>query len=144
MNSAMKVDPWSTLFSPFLGWRFQFRNDTVVRNWFLSEDAIDVARTLRPQLGPESEIVLMQHRPPNWMPVQENISPKLWLTAMSDAIIPVDASHIAATHYGANLINVPDSGHDIMLDLGAKPSAQIVVDWLVKNLTLTPCEPHGN
>ena len=134
--NAMKVDPLGTVFSPLLGWQFQFRNDNTVRKWFLSEHADAAAHALRPQLGPESEIVLPQHRPPSWQPPKATGTPKLWICAGNDAIVPTAASHRSADHYAADLLDVPESGHDIMLDPLALGTIEKIDDWLTRKMSM--------
>lgn len=129
LSSAMKIDLPGTFLSPFLGSKFQFRNDRVVQKWFLSEHAGDAARTLRPELGPESEIVLMQHRPPHWSPPVGSRCQKLWIAAESDAIIPLEKSKVAAQEYSAEFATV-QGGHDLMLDVDAEKSAALLLGWL--------------
>lgn len=137
MWSAMKVDPIGSIFSPFLGWRYQFRNDTAVRKWFLSNGANAEAQALRSQLGPESEIVLMQHRPAHWVPPAPTNMPMLWVCASNDAIVPVSASHLSAAYYAADVINVPETGHDIMLDVAAFETAEKIHNWLSNQFSAT-------
>lgn len=127
---ALTIDPSGTLLGPLFGWRFQFRSDRVVRKWFLSEQARLEATRLRSELGPESEIVLMQHRPPKWHPPSAGKVPALWLCAEADAIIPPQASAMSAAHYRADLINIPNAGHDIMLDRSWEEAAAKVANWL--------------
>lgn len=128
--NAMKVDPVGSVLSPFLGWKFQFRSDVAVRRWFLSNAANSEAAALRPQLGPESEIVLMQHRPATWQPPKPTKMPKLWISAEQDAIVPLSASHRSARHYNADQMDVPGCGHDIMLDPAAVQTAHDIQTWL--------------
>lgn len=134
--NAMKIDPLGTCLSPFLGWRFQFRNDQVVRKWFFTKGNDEAAQKLRPELGPESEIVLMQHRAPIWTPPAAGSMPMLWLGAEEDAIIPDAASRRAAKHYGADYLSIPDAGHDLMLEQNAQQSALQIDTWLQKTLDL--------
>lgn len=129
-RSAMGIDALGTFLGPFLGTGFQFRNDQVVQKWFLSEDAMPAATQLRANLGPESEIVLMQHRPPNWTPPTDSKCPKLWMAAGKDAIIPTQKSETAARTYGADYLKIESAGHDIMLDIAAMEAADAVATWV--------------
>ena len=131
-RNAMFIDPLGTFLSPFLGPRFQFRNDRVVQKWFLSEGAVEAAQALRADLGPESEIVLMQHRPPKWVPPTDSSCPKFWMAAQRDAIIVPEQSQIAARAYGANYVEIADVGHDIMLDVRAREAADALVEWALR------------
>jgi len=129
LSSAMKIDPLGTLLGPFLGWRYQFRNSEVVQKWFLSASETDAAQELKESLGPESEIVLMQHRPPKWQPNTVSGCAKLWLAAEADAIIPTEKSTASAKAYGADFVSV-DAGHDIMLDKNWQQSGMELINWL--------------
>lgn len=132
LKSAMSVDPFGTIMSPFWGVKFQFRNDDLVRRWFLSKDGANQANWLRDTLGEESELVLMQQRPPKWTPPAPTSSPKLWLCAEVDAIIPVAASQTAADHYEADFKLVENAGHNLMIDHNWQNTAQFVANWIDK------------
>ncbi|WP_093181127.1 alpha/beta hydrolase [Pseudovibrio sp. Tun.PSC04-5.I4] len=116
MSNAMSIDLLGTVFSPFLGYKFQFRTPKTVAKWFLADKKHPIAFHIQRHLGPESEVVLMQHRPPLWSPPLENKTPKLWLTASEDAIIPFTASQRSANLYGASHKTIPNAGHDMMLE----------------------------
>lgn len=134
LSSALRIDPIGTLLGPLFGWRFQFRNDRVVRKWFLSKEAHSEAADLRKEVGPESEIVLMQHRPPHWTPPPAMGCPTLWLSAGSDAVIPQSASRRSARHYGSEFVRAADAGHDIMLDRGWDEAAKTVLCFLEQTI----------
>lgn len=129
LKSAMRIDPLGTLLSPFLGWKYQFRSETVVQKWFLSKEGYLAASDLKRQLGPESEIVLLQHRPPMWTPPLSSKCAKLWMVAEKDAIIPPAASVKSGNELNAKIVKVA-AGHDIMLDTAAETSALQLVQWM--------------
>ncbi|WP_168797980.1 alpha/beta hydrolase [Pacificoceanicola onchidii] len=141
LRSALLIDPLGTLLGAVLGWKFQFRSDRQVRDWFFSKAAQDEVTQLRSELGPESEIVLMQHRPPLWTPPPSVGCQTLWLSAGSDAIIPLSASRRSAQHYGSTFVRVADAGHDIMLDRewdAAANTAHCFLENMIGN------EPNGS
>ena len=130
IKNAMGIDPIGTFLSPFLGWKFQLRNPRVVQKWFLSPQATEAAEALYNNLGPESEIVLMQHRPPKWQPNLTSKSPKLWMGASQDAIIPEKCAIDSAKAYSAQYVSI-DAGHNIMLDTQAEFAANKLANWVL-------------
>ena len=128
--NAMKIDPWGSFLASFQGAKAQFRNDKVVKKWFLSDNSEMSAKDLRHALGRESEVVLMQHRPATWSPVNEHKTPMLWLAAENDAIISVKDAKKSAEFYHADFKKIPNSNHDIMLEHNWRDTASIVSTWL--------------
>ncbi len=128
--NAMKIDPLGSFLASFQGAKAQFRNDHVVKKWFLSDNSEMSAKDLRHALGRESEVVLMQHRPATWSPVNNHQTPMLWLSAEHDAIISVKDAKKSAEFYQADFKKIPSSNHDIMLEHNWRDSASIVSTWL--------------
>ena len=50
--------------------------------------------------------------------------------AGQDRLVPVLDVHATAFYYGTTARIVTQAGHALMLDQGAEPFAQIVLDWL--------------
>ncbi|MGH0002998.1 alpha/beta hydrolase [Pseudovibrio ascidiaceicola] len=130
LKNAMSIDWLGTALSPFLGYKFQFRSPKVVAKWFLAERSNPVAQYIQSQLGPESDVVLFQHRPPQWFPPLDDETPKLWLTASEDAIIPFNRSLHSSALYEATHKIVPHAGHDIMLEDNWEESLSYITTWL--------------
>ncbi|GHB35010.1 alpha/beta hydrolase [Pseudovibrio japonicus] len=133
LKNAMSIDLLGTALSPFLGYRFQFRSPEITARWFLADETNPVAKYIQSQLGPESEVVLMQHRPPHWRPPLDDKTPKLWLTASEDAIIPFKHSRDSAALYKATHKVVPHAGHDLMLEDNWEESLSLITTWLQNN-----------
>jgi pimeloyl-ACP methyl ester carboxylesterase len=132
--NAMKIDPWGSFLASFLGAKAQFRNEQVVKKWFLSDHSIMSPKELKGMLGRESEVVLMQHRPATWTPISNNTTPMLWLAAEDDAIISIKNAKKSADFYNADFRPIPDCNHDIMLEHNWQASAEIVKQWLESKL----------
>jgi len=134
--NAMKIDPWGSFLASFQGAKAQFRNEKVVKKWFLSDDSEMSPKELMNSLGSESEVVLMQHRPATWSPVTNNTTPMLWLAAENDAIISIDDAQKSAEFYNAKFHKIPACNHDIMLEHNWRASAEIIQQWLKSTLSL--------
>ncbi|SFT34807.1 Lysophospholipase, alpha-beta hydrolase superfamily [Pseudovibrio denitrificans] len=142
LKNAMTIDLLGTALSPFLGYKFQFRSPKVAAKWFLAEQTNPVAQYIQSQLGPESEVVLMQHRPPQWFPPLDDETPKLWLTASEDAIVPFNRSLHSAALYEATHKIVPHAGHDLMLEDNWEESLSYITTWL-QNMSTTKALATG-
>jgi len=134
--NAMKIDPWGSFLASFQGSKAQFRNEKVVKKWFLSDNSKMSPKELKSALGRESEVVLMQHRPATWAPITDHSTPILWLAAENDAIISVRDSQKSAEFYCADFHKISASNHDIMLERNWQGSAEIVKRWLELKLEL--------
>ena len=133
--NSWKIDPFGVFSVLIHGPKAQFRSEKLVKKWFLSDDAAMSPAALRDKLGLESQVILMQHRPPHWMPPVSVKTPLLWLAPQEDAIINVEDAHRSAEFYGADFIVVERSNHDVMLEANWRQSAATVERWLQANVT---------
>lgn len=96
----------------------------------ITEGARLSPEALHARLGEESGKVLGEHNPPRWTPKPNVASPMLWIAAERDAVITLEGARKSAAFYGAELMVVPDSGHDLMLEHSATETARAVDRWL--------------
>lgn len=82
------------------------------------------------RLGPESNLVVMQHNPPFWTPPDDVRTPLLWVTGEKDATISVAGAKRSAEFYQAEHIIVPEAGHNLMMEARYRETARSIVEWL--------------
>ncbi len=107
------------------------RTPEIAFRWFLTEGALMSAQELYARLGPESGLVLLQYAPHfGWSPARQAHSPTLIVGAEADLAIPVQYQRAAAKYYSCDYIEVPEAGHDLMLEKSYRTTAQQIHEWL--------------
>jgi len=96
----------------------------------MTDGAIITPEELYDRLGPESQIVVLQHNPPFWAPPDDVRTPMLWLTGEKDAVISVQQATRSAEFYQADHIIVPEAGHNLMMEKSYRETAEKIRDWL--------------
>jgi pimeloyl-ACP methyl ester carboxylesterase len=85
--------------------------------------------------GPESALAqyqLLFHRPSR--PPRGN-PPMLVLATPEDRLVPLGGIRATAQRYGAELMEFPGMGHDLMLDKGWERPLDAILTWLPQALT---------
>jgi len=128
---VMSNDPWLPLLSS-LAWSATpwVRNPQRAAKLFITDGAIITPEELYDRLGPESQIVVLQHNPPFWAPPDDVRTPMLWLTGEKDAVISVQQATRSAEFYQADHIIVPEAGHNLMMEKSYRETAEKIRDWL--------------
>lgn len=83
-------------------------------------------------IGPESALVMFQHNPPFWKPPEQVRTPLLWVAAEKDQAVGLRLSRRSAQHYRAKFIQIPDAGHNLMLESNEAEIIRLVHDWLAE------------
>jgi pimeloyl-ACP methyl ester carboxylesterase len=133
---VMMLDPLLFLLSS-LAWSATpwVRSPRHAANLFITNGALITPEELYDRLGPESQIVVLQHNPPFWTPPDDVRTPMLWLTGEKDAVISVPWATRSAEFYQAEHIIVPEAGHNLMMEASYRETARSIVEWL-ENLEL--------
>ena len=128
---VMTVDPLLFLLSS-LAWSATpwVRSPRRAANLFITDGALITPEELYDRLGPESQIVVLQHNPPFWSPPDDVRTPLLWLTGEKDAVISVQQATRSAAFYQAEHIFVPEAGHNLMMEQSYWETARSIVEWL--------------
>ena len=128
---VMMLDPLLFLLSS-LAWSATpwVRNPQRAAKLFITDGAIITPEELYDRLGPESQIVVLQHNPPFWAPPDDVRTPMLWLTGEKDAVISVQQATRSAEFYQADHIIVPEAGHNLMMEKSYRETAEKIRDWL--------------
>jgi len=101
------------------------------------------AEQLSARIGPESALVMFQHNPPFWKPPEQVKTPILWLAAEKDQAIGLRLSRRSAQHYRAKLVQIPDAGHNLMMEPNEAEIIRQVHDWLVDQKEVCKEVPNG-
>jgi pimeloyl-ACP methyl ester carboxylesterase len=102
----------------------------------ISKHCIYTPRDLHAKLSPESNLIMFQHNPPFWKPLQRVRAPILCVAGEQDAVLSVASVKRTAAHYSADFILVPDAAHNLMMDAHYLQTADQIDQWLVKqNIT---------
>jgi pimeloyl-ACP methyl ester carboxylesterase len=131
LRQILRLDPWGFVLRWREGTATPFiRTPQRAARLFITAKAVYSPEELHARLGPESGLVVMQHRPPLWSPPEQVKTPLLWLAAEKDALIAPSAAQRSAAFYHADYVLVKEAGHDLMLEQNYRQSAQVVHDWL--------------
>jgi pimeloyl-ACP methyl ester carboxylesterase len=90
---------------------------------------------LQAKLGPESALILFEHRPPHWTPPANLKTPTLLLAGDADAVVSLDGLRRSAAHFGADFISIPGAGHNLMHAHNSHETAQHIHTWLSTRLS---------
>jgi pimeloyl-ACP methyl ester carboxylesterase len=96
----------------------------------ITDGAVITPEELYDRLGPESQMVVLQHNPPFWSPPDDVRTPMLWVTGEKDAVISVPWATRSAEFYQAEHIIVPEAGHNLMMEVSYWETARSIVEWL--------------
>ncbi len=133
LPKVMRVDPLLPLLSS-LAWSATpwVRSPQRAADLFITAGAVITPEELYDRLGPESQIVVLQHNPPFWSPPDDVRTPLLWLTGEKDAVISVPWATRSAEFYQAEHIIVPEAGHNLMMEKSYRETARSIGEWLEK------------
>jgi pimeloyl-ACP methyl ester carboxylesterase len=115
---------------------YQFNADSWVRTpemaaaKLLSKEAVVSPGELKRQLVGESSLVIFQHEPPFWKPVENVKTPMLVLAGEKDAVVSVDGLRKTAAHYKADLRIIPGAAHNLMMEKSYRETAESIDRWL--------------
>lgn len=82
------------------------------------------------RLNSESYLVMNQHMWPFWTAPQRLKTPTLLLAGEADAVCPLDWEKRTAERYGADLMVIPDAGHNLMHEKSTPETVKQVDTWL--------------
>lgn len=100
----------------------------------LGQGAVISPEELHARLGPESALVMMQHRPPFWSPPSPVRTPMLLLAGEADAGIPEPCLRRSAAFYRADYVVVEAAGHNLMMEHNYQQTAHIIHTWLLEHI----------
>lgn len=127
----LKLDFWGAIWGGLTLDAGQFmRTPTRAAAALLSSQASVTPEWLHERLNGESYLVMNQHMWPLWVAPKTLKTPTLLLAGEADAVCPLDWEKRTAERYGADIIVVPNAGHNLMHE---KSTPEIVVqvdDWL--------------
>jgi pimeloyl-ACP methyl ester carboxylesterase len=128
---VMTLDPWLPLLSS-LAWSATpwVRSPRHAAKVLMTDGAVITPEELYDRLGPESQMVVLQHNPPFWSPPDDVRTPMLWVTGEKDAVISVPWATRSAAFYQAEHIIVPEAGHNLMMEVSYWETARSIVEWL--------------
>lgn len=133
LRQILRLDPWGFILRWREGTATPFiRTPQRAARLFITANALYSPEELHARLGPESGLVVMQHRPPHWSPPEQIKTPLLWLAAEKDALINPAAAQRSAAFYQADYRLIKGAGHDLMLEQSYRHSAEMVHEWLIK------------
>ncbi len=132
LGRILRLDPWGFILRLREGTATPYiRTPQRAARLFITAGAIYSPEELHARLGPESGLVLLQHRLPHWSPPPDVKTPLLWLDAERDALIGRDGARSSAAFYNAKYVLVPGAGHDLMLERNHRETAETVHAWLM-------------
>jgi pimeloyl-ACP methyl ester carboxylesterase len=133
LPKVLALDPWLLPLSS-LAWSATpwVRNPRQAAKVLITDGALISPEELYDRLGPESNLVVMQHNPPFWTPPDDVRTPLLWVTGEKDAVISVPQATRSAAFYQAEHIIVPEAGHNLMMEVSYWETARAIVEWLEK------------
>lgn len=70
-----------------------------------------------------------------WRPAERAHSPLLIVGPEADLCVPIVYQRRAAQHYGCDYIEVPEAGHDLMLEKSYAETARSIHDWLAARVS---------
>ena len=131
LPQILMVDPLLPLLSS-LAWSATpwVRSPQHAARLFITESALITPEELYDRLGPESQIVALQHNPPFWSPPDDVRTPLLWLTGEKDAVISLKQATRSAAFYQAEQLIIPEAGHNLMMEKSYRETACSIVKWL--------------
>ena len=130
--SPLKIDPVGSLLTMvMLSATPLIRTPARAAKLLISPKARISPEELHKKLTPESILVIYQHNPPMWSPPKHLKTPLLWLAGEFDYAIPEKFERPSAKHYGAKYVDVPDAGHNLMMEHNADATAQTIHEWLM-------------
>jgi alpha-beta hydrolase superfamily lysophospholipase len=107
-------------------------------DYLFHELADDEARRHADRCGPESAVVqyqLLLHRP---AAAPLGAPPVLVLATPDDRLVPVRGVRATARRYGAEVVEFPGMGHDLMLDARWREPLKTMLDWLEREVPVRP------
>jgi alpha-beta hydrolase superfamily lysophospholipase len=131
----LRIDPLGIILSWF-GWNAGpfVRNPGVAARKLISPQAMMSPQELHARLGSESALVLFQHNPPHWSPPEMIRTPTLLMAAERDTMISVKGLQRTASLFNADFMLAPGAGHNIMMDINSRQSAENIRNWLEKHI----------
>jgi pimeloyl-ACP methyl ester carboxylesterase len=129
----MAVDPLVVLLTSLM-WSAApwVRSPERAARLLITDGALITPEELYDRLGPESNLVVMQHNPPFWSPPDDVRTPLLWINGEKDAVISVPQATRSAEFYQAEHLIVPDAGHNLMMEASYGKTARLIGEWLEK------------
>jgi pimeloyl-ACP methyl ester carboxylesterase len=128
---SVRRDPLGTFLSTWtLTSTPTVRSPHLVGEMFIHAGALYSPQELHARLGPESLWVLFQYNPLWWSPVRGTSIPLLWLAGEADALISEPEARRSAEHYQAEYVTVPGAGHNLMMEMGYRETAETIHKWL--------------
>lgn len=113
------------------GW---VRNPAAAARVLISSRADITPEALHAQLNDESVLVVLQHMPPFWSPPANVHTPLLLVAGGQDTVCPEPHMRASAERYRADYYLVPDSAHNLMMDVDYERTALYIHDWLAARL----------
>ncbi len=98
----------------------------------ISSRALYTPEELHARLDSESAWVMIQHNPPWWRPPERLKTPLLWVAAELDTVIGLEAERRSAEYCRADLVVVPQAGHNLMMEHNYRETAETIHDWLTR------------
>lgn len=131
MPCMLRLDPLGFLACGLLGTATPaVRDPQRAARLLLSSNSIYTDDEFHAQLGPESALVLLEHRPPRWLPPTDLQTPILLLAGEQDAIVTLEGLRHSAVHYKADFFAIPGAGHNLMHAHNTQETAKIIHNWL--------------
>jgi pimeloyl-ACP methyl ester carboxylesterase len=100
--------------------------------FLVGPEAVVPLEALLPRLGPESALVLYQHNPPFWYPLEKVETPLLWIAGEQDPLLVEPAERRSAEHYRADYIVAEGARHNVMVEHNFRETAEKIHNWLVE------------
>ena len=129
----IKLDPIGALLT-FIRWNTSsyVRSPKRAALLLTTEGALVTPEDLHAQLTNESALVTFQHMPPLWYPPKGLHTSMLILAAEKDAVVSLKGLKASAEHYGAELLPISNSGHNLMMEATAPETVKKIDNWLKK------------
>ncbi len=127
--SMTRLDPLGVLLT-MLTYKAEFaRSPRAAGNLLLGPGAILTPEQLHARLGPESELIQLQHALP-WKAPENLKTPILYLGGEIDATIPEWAGRRSAAAYKADYVMIEQAAHNLMMEHNYRETAALIRDWL--------------
>ncbi|MFZ6031334.1 MAG: alpha/beta hydrolase [Chloroflexota bacterium] len=131
MPHMLRLDPLGFLASVFsLTATPAVRSPQAASRLLLSPNSLYTPVQFQAHLGPESALILFEHRKPHWTPPAKLHTPTLLLAGERDAIVTLAGLRQSAAHFGADFVSIPDAGHNLMHAHNAHQTAGLIHNWL--------------
>jgi pimeloyl-ACP methyl ester carboxylesterase len=131
MPCMLRLDPLGFFASLFtLTATPAVRNPLRASRLLLSPDSVYTPAEFQARLGPESALILLEHRPPFWHPPAGLKTPALLLAGEQDAIVTLSGLLQSAAHFQADFVAIPGAGHNLMHAHNAYQTAELIHHWL--------------